>query len=378
MRVGFSGCPARAFKALWSGRSSHRPEDLIEYSSSLKLQLLDFSEETLNLSERDLAEIESMGFSDKQASHFRHLSQLARVGGVGLTLSSSSRLILTAPDPRTNSKSVRSLRALLSVARALRCTLLTVFAGYNHGTPEDSLNRLKKALSTLDIGGEDSPTLGIEAKGYGVGTTDLLAKLCERPGVTPVINLTQCIPRSGREHFDSQFASLLEFAAERSDGRHIFVRYRAEDRRVPVGVSEGWPDFRIVLHAVSGFESLGGPEVCILLDSPRREWDAVLLSSYYHMLGSADATPDDLSPAEIVKAGTPRVVDVGSQVILQDVSRRQQLHYEIVEPGSADPFSDRISYESPIGKSLLGKESGSIVEIAAPGGSYVFRVVDIS
>lgn len=96
------------------------------------------------------------------------------------------------------------------------------------------------------------------------------------------------------------------------------------------------------------------------------------------MLASPSPALDDLSPGEIVKAGTPRVVDVGSLVILQDVSRRQQLHYEIVEPGSADPFSDRISYESPIGRSLLGKESGSVVEIAAPGGSYVYRVVDIS
>jgi len=79
MRVGFAGTPVRAFKALWAGRSSNRPEDLIEYSSSLKLKLFDFSEETLNLAERDLTDIESLGFTSKQASQFRHLAQLSKL-----------------------------------------------------------------------------------------------------------------------------------------------------------------------------------------------------------------------------------------------------------------------------------------------------------
>ena len=35
-------------------------------------QALDFSEETLNLAERDLTDIESLGFTSKQTSQFRH------------------------------------------------------------------------------------------------------------------------------------------------------------------------------------------------------------------------------------------------------------------------------------------------------------------
>lgn len=378
MRVGFAGTPVRAFRALWTGRSPNRPEDLIEYSSSLKLQLFDFSEGTLNLTERDLGEVDSMGFTDTQASHFRHLAQLAKVGGVRLSLSSSSRLILTAPDPETRASSAVVLRGLWEVAKALRCTLFTAFPGYSHGAPQHSLERLISSLGDLHSKASDAPLLGVEVNGHGIGTIEMVERLRAELNVVAVVNLAQSISRSERGEFAARFAALLEFASDHGRQDPIWVRYGAENKRLPVGVSEGWPDFRLVLREIWRLENSGGPEVCVLLDSPRREWDAVLISAYYRMLASGDTKTDCLSANEIVKAGMPRVVDVGSQVLLRDVSKRQQLRYQIVEPGSADPFSDRISYESPIGRSLLGKESGSLIEIAAPGGSYVYEVIEIS
>ena len=161
MRVGFAGTPVRAFKALWAGRSSNRPEDLIEYSSSLKLKLFDFSEETLNLAERDLTDIESLGFTSKQASQFRHLAQLAKVGGVNLTLTVSPRIVLSTPDPTTHSKAVTRLRSLWAVAGALRCALLAIPPD-THGSPNSSLNRLERALDLLELDKDAAPTVGIE------------------------------------------------------------------------------------------------------------------------------------------------------------------------------------------------------------------------
>lgn len=378
MRVGFAGTPVRAFKALWAGRSSNRPEDLIEYSSSLKLKLFDFSEETLNLTERDLADIASLGFTSKQASHFRHLAQLAKVGGVGLTLTASPRIVLSTPDPAESTKATASLMSLWEVAKALRCALLTVFPGYTHGSPDNSLNRLAQALDMLGTGGSGSPQIGIEVNGYGLGTAEMASKLCRMSRVVPVVNIAQCIPRSQRERVETQLESLFGLAATYNDGQVVWIRYCAHNRRVPAPISEGWPDFRTVARAIRRFEKASSREVCVLLESPRREWDSVLFSSYCHLLGSADVEADQLSIEELVKAGSPKVIDVGSRVLLQDMSRQEQLSYEIVEPGHADPFTARISYESPIGRSLLGKESGSLVEIAAPGGSYVYEVVDIS
>jgi len=378
MQVGFAGAPIRAFKALWAGRSSNRPEDLIEYSSSLKLKLFDFSEETLNLTERDLADMESMGFTSEQASHFRHLAQLAKIGGVSLIVTSSPRIILSTPDPVAHARAIANLNALWAVAQALQCDLMTAFAGYSHGSPRDSLDRLTAALEMLDTDTSGSPKIGIEVNGHGIGTVDMVSRLCKRVNVIPVINIPQCIPRSERKDLKAHLTRLLEFAAEYTDGQRVWIRYGPQVRRVPTTVSEGWPDFRSVVKAIRRFEETSLHEVFVLLDSPRREWDAVLLSSYYRALTSTSEDADRFSPEELVKAGLPKVVDVGSRVLLQDISRREQLRYEIVEPGYADPFAARISYESPIGKSLLGKQSGAIVEIAAPGGSYVYEVVDIS
>jgi sugar phosphate isomerase/epimerase len=378
MRVGFAGTPVRAFKALWAGRSSNRPEDLIEYSSSLKLKLFDFSEETLNLAERDLTDIESLGFTSKQASQFRHLAQLAKVGGVNLTLTVSPRIVLSTPDPTTHSKAVTRLRSLWAVAGALRCALLAIPPGYTHGSPNSSLNRLERALDLLELDKDAAPTVGIEVNGRGLGTVEMASKLCKRPGVVPVINIAECIPRSQRERLETHLGALFEFAVEHSNEQPIWIRYCAYNHRVPAPISEGWPIFRRVAKAIRRFEEDSSRETCVLIESPRRELDAILFSSYYHLLGSAGEDVDNLSVEELVKAGAPKVIDVGSRVLLQDISRREQLSYVIVEPGHADPFTARISYESPIGRSLLGKESGSLVEIAAPGGNYVYEIVDIS
>jgi transcription elongation factor GreA len=52
--------------------------------------------------------------------------------------------------------------------------------------------------------------------------------------------------------------------------------------------------------------------------------------------------------------------------------------YRIVGPTEADPSSGKISYESAIGKALMGRRVGDEVEVQTPTGSrYSIRVVKI-
>lgn len=51
--------------------------------------------------------------------------------------------------------------------------------------------------------------------------------------------------------------------------------------------------------------------------------------------------------------------------------------YTIVGGAEADPFSGKISNESPIAKSLLGREVGDVVTVQTPGGDMVVEIKEI-
>ena len=51
--------------------------------------------------------------------------------------------------------------------------------------------------------------------------------------------------------------------------------------------------------------------------------------------------------------------------------------WQIVGEDEADIKAGRISYSSPIGKALIGKESGEIVEVQTPGGIKRYEIIDV-
>ena len=51
--------------------------------------------------------------------------------------------------------------------------------------------------------------------------------------------------------------------------------------------------------------------------------------------------------------------------------------WQIVGEDEADIKAHRISYSSPIGKALIGKESGEIVEVKTPGGIKRYEIIDV-
>lgn len=67
------------------------------------------------------------------------------------------------------------------------------------------------------------------------------------------------------------------------------------------------------------------------------------------------------------------VVSVGSTVRLVDESG-EELTYMIVGSAEADPVHDRISNESPVGRSLLGKRKGQRVTVQVPAGTFRYTI----
>lgn len=67
-----------------------------------------------------------------------------------------------------------------------------------------------------------------------------------------------------------------------------------------------------------------------------------------------------------------------STVKLKNLKLKKEFTYTLVSEEEADLKKGRISVKSPVGKAVLGKAVGDVVEIDAPGGKMKFELMNIS
>jgi transcription elongation factor GreA len=69
-------------------------------------------------------------------------------------------------------------------------------------------------------------------------------------------------------------------------------------------------------------------------------------------------------------------VEIGSTVTIKEGSG-PEMTYTIVGPQEADPMHGRISFNSPIGQSLMGHLAGENVDVTTPVGNKKFTLIKI-
>lgn len=85
-----------------------------------------------------------------------------------------------------------------------------------------------------------------------------------------------------------------------------------------------------------------------------------------------------LGSAEIIEDDAPKdSVSLGNHVTLREKGVEETEVYHLVGPAEANPKTGKISYKSPLGQSLLGKQVGERVVVKAPDGDIVFEVLGI-
>ncbi|MDO7908601.1 transcription elongation factor GreA [Paenibacillus sp. JX-17] len=70
-------------------------------------------------------------------------------------------------------------------------------------------------------------------------------------------------------------------------------------------------------------------------------------------------------------------VGVGATVLVEDLEFGDQVEYTIVGTAESDPLNNKISNESPVGKAILGKQKGAVVDVNVPAGVIQYKIVDI-
>lgn len=85
-----------------------------------------------------------------------------------------------------------------------------------------------------------------------------------------------------------------------------------------------------------------------------------------------------LENAEIIEKTNTDTVSVGNSVCIRYVDDPDdEDEYKIVGSMEADPFSGKISNESPIAKALLDKKVGDVVTVESPNGTYEIEITEI-
>lgn len=89
---------------------------------------------------------------------------------------------------------------------------------------------------------------------------------------------------------------------------------------------------------------------------------------------------EKLRNAEIIDESNldSKTVSIGSIVKLQDMELDEKVEIKIVGSSEADIMNNKISNESPIGQSLIGKKKGAVVDVNTPSGVLKYKIISIS
>ena len=126
------------------------------------------------------------------------------------------------------------------------------------------------------------------------------------------------------------------------------------------------------------------PKVIERLEHARQEGDLSENSDYTNakeelefLDGRIDELKHVVENATVIKIknGSSSKVSVGATVVLTSNGDRHE--YKIVGEWEADPMQKKISHESPLGKQLVGKRVGDKVEVEAPAGKVVYKIIEI-
>ena len=70
-------------------------------------------------------------------------------------------------------------------------------------------------------------------------------------------------------------------------------------------------------------------------------------------------------------------VNIGNIVVVYDIEFDEEIEYTLVGSTEADPLENKISDQSPIGSSLIGRTVGETVDVHTPGGVIQLEIREI-
>ena len=80
---------------------------------------------------------------------------------------------------------------------------------------------------------------------------------------------------------------------------------------------------------------------------------------------------------DVTKINNEGKVIFGSTVYLKNLDTNEKIDYKIVGKDEADLKKKLLYFKSPIGKGLIGKNKGDLIEVYTPAGVKNFEVIEV-
>ena len=129
------------------------------------------------------------------------------------------------------------------------------------------------------------------------------------------------------------------------------------------------------------------PEIVSAISEARSHGDLKENAEYHaakeqqsHNEGRIQEVEDIIARANVIdvtKLNNDGKVIFGSTVFLDNLDTAEKISYKIVGKDEADLTKKLIYFQSPIGKGLIGKNKGDLVEIKTPSGSKNFEIINV-
>ena len=129
------------------------------------------------------------------------------------------------------------------------------------------------------------------------------------------------------------------------------------------------------------------PEIVSAIAEARSHGDLKENAEYHaakeqqsHNEGRIQEVEDIIARANVIdvtKLSNDGKVIFGSTVFLDNLDTAEKISYKIVGKDEADLTKKLIYFQSPIGKGLIGKNKGDLVEIKTPSGSKNFEITNV-
>ncbi len=129
------------------------------------------------------------------------------------------------------------------------------------------------------------------------------------------------------------------------------------------------------------------PEIVAAISEARSHGDLKENAEYHaakeqqsHNEGRIQEIEDLIARANVIdvtKINNDGKVIFGCTVFLENLDTKQKIDYKIVGKDESDLKKKLIFFKSPIGKGLISKNKGDIVEINTPAGIKKFEIKDV-
>ena len=129
------------------------------------------------------------------------------------------------------------------------------------------------------------------------------------------------------------------------------------------------------------------PEIITAISEARSHGDLKENAEYHaakeqqsHNEGRIQEIEDIIARANVIdvtRINNEGKVIFGSTVFLQNLDTNEKIDYKIVGKDEAYLKKKLLYFKSPIGKGLIGKNKGDLIEISTPAGIKNFEIIDV-